>query len=88
MRRLGEEQADAAQHALWVVEDLVVGKTQDGQAAGTQEGIALTIPHRRREVRSTVGFDDEARRFAEEVDDEWAQRLLTSKFCAAQAAVA
>ena len=88
MRRLGEEQADAAQHALWVVEDLVVGKTQDGQPAGTQEGIALAIRRRRREVRGAVGFDDKARWFAEEVDDEWAQRLLTSKLSAAQAAVA
>jgi hypothetical protein len=53
-----------------MVQDQMVGQMKDDEACGRKPSIATAVAQRPWEVRSTVGFDDEACVFAEEVPDK------------------
>jgi hypothetical protein len=61
-----------------MVQDQMVGQTKDDEACGRKPSIATAVAQRPWEMRSTVGFDDEACLLAEEVHDKGSDGMLTS----------
>ena len=72
---------DVFQRPLGVLEDLLVGDAQDRETGGAEEGVAVGVAlgDAGFAVIVAIGFDHQASLFAEEVDDEVAQRLLASE---------
>jgi hypothetical protein len=63
-----------------MVQDQVVGQTEDDKTRGGKPCIAPAVAQGLGEVRGTISFDDEARCFAEEVDEEGSDGMLTAEF--------
>jgi len=66
-----------------MVEDFVVGKTQDGPARGSQQRIAAAVglSLAGSTMVRAVYFNDQRRFNRAEVDDNGAKRLLSAEFC-------
>ncbi len=75
----GEVTSDPVEDAVRMVQDLVVGQTQDDEACCHQPSVAAAVSQGLWVVRSTIGFDDETRFPAEEVDDEWSDGVLSAE---------
>ena len=75
-----EKTTDLVKDVVGMVQDQMVGQTKDDEACGRKPSIATAVAQRPWEVRSTVGFDDEACILAEEVHDKWSDGMLTSEF--------
>ena len=75
----GEVTSDLVEDAVWMAQDLVVGQMQDDEASRHQPGVAAAVSQRPGVVRSAIGFDDETRFLAEEVDDEWSDGVLSAE---------
>ena len=77
---LGEVTPDLVQDAVRMVQDLVVGQTQDDEACRHQPEVAAPVSHGLWVVRSAIRLDDKARFLALEVDDEWSDGMLPPEF--------
>jgi len=80
--------ADPEECSSGLLEDLIVGQAQDGEAELPQPLVTESIAIGNRLVVATIGFDDEASFGAEEVDDERSERLLAAEFGAFEAPAA
>lgn len=78
--------ANALEDVRGPVQDLAVLEAQDGEAGGGEPMVTHAITERWREVASPIGFDDEARLVAEEVDHEGTEGLLPAKLRALEPA--
>jgi hypothetical protein len=61
------------------MQDVIILEAQHHEACSTQQGVARELGWGSREVGSTIGFDDQARLFTEEVDDVRPQGLLPAE---------
>jgi len=63
-----------------MVQDQMVGQTEDDKTRGDKPSIAAAVTQGLGEVGGTISFDDEARFIAEEVDEEGSEGMLTAEF--------
>ena len=75
-----EKTTDLVKDAVGMVQDQMVGQTKDDKAGGRKPSIATAVAQGPWEVRSAIGFDDEACILAEEIDDKRSDGMLTAKF--------
>ena len=81
-----ERLANALEDSRGAVEDLAVLEPQDRDPETGEPPVAHVITQRHRVVTGTIGFDDETRLLAEEVDDEGANGMLPPKLRALELA--
>ena len=86
--RLLDGLSNALEDERGVVEYLTILEAQDGQPGGSEPMVTPTIAKGTRKVTGAIRFDDEPLVFAEEVDDERSQRLLSAKLRAIELAAA
>jgi hypothetical protein len=75
----GEVTTDLVEDARRMVQDFVVRQTKHGEACGREPSVAAAVARWSGEVRSAICFEHEARFFAEEVDDEWSDGMLSAE---------
>jgi hypothetical protein len=75
----GEELTDAVKDAVGMLQDQAVGQPENDKTRCGKPSIAAAVAQGLGEVRGTISFDDEARFFAEEVDEEGADGMLTAE---------
>jgi hypothetical protein len=75
----GEVTTDLVENARRMVQDFVVRQTKHGEACGREPSVAAAVARWSGEVRSAICFEHEARFFAEEVDDEWSDGMLSAE---------
>jgi hypothetical protein len=77
---LNQEATDPVESTVGLAQDQVIRETENHKPRSNKPSIPAAVTHRPGEVRGTIGFDDEARLLAEEVDDKWSDRMLASEF--------
>ena len=75
-----EKTTDLVKDAVGMVQDQMVGQTKNDEAGGRKPSIATAVVQGPWEVRSAIGFDDEACILAEEVYDKRTDWMLTGEF--------
>ena len=80
-----QRSANTLKDTIGVMQNLVVGETQDPEANLAEPGIAEDVAHGFREVRCPVGFDDESCFETHEVGEEGPYGLLTAELGAIDA---
>ena len=75
-----EKTTDLVKDAVGMVQDQMVGQTENDKAGGRKPSIATAIAQWPWEVRSAIGLDDEACILAEEIDDKRSDRMLAAEF--------
>jgi hypothetical protein len=76
------------QHAISVLQDIIVPEAKDGQALSFKERRSTVVLHRPFGVLSAIDFDDKASFAADEVTDEWSDPSLASELEPAQLPIA
>ena len=69
-----------------MLQHFVVPETQDAEAFGAKEGVAVEVPSIVA-VLATVDFDNKLRFEADEIEDVAAERDLAAEFCAGELAI-
>ena len=62
-----------------MVQDQMVGQTEDDEACGRKPSIATAVTQGPWEVRRAIGLDDEACILAEEIYDKRSDGMLTAE---------
>jgi hypothetical protein len=75
-----EEATDLVKDGVGMVKDQMVGQMKDDEASGRKPSIATAVAQGPWEVRSAIGFDDEACILAEEIYDKRSDGMLTAEF--------
>jgi len=70
------------------VEDFTIPEAQNRQTGGTQPAIPCSLRFGWGKVEGPIGFDHDPGLFAEEIDDKWPQRLLTTELRTVEPSIA
>ena len=76
---LSQEAADPVERTVGLAQDQVIGKPENHESRIRKPSIPAAVTRRLGEVRATIGFDDEARLLAEEIDDKGSDGMLASE---------
>ena len=76
---LAEVAPDWVQDAVRMVQELVVGQTQNDEARRPKPGAAAAASQGLGVVRGAIRLDDQSRLLAEEVDDEGSDGMLSTE---------
>ena len=75
-----QEATNLVKHAVRVAQDQMIGETENDKTSSCKPSIPAAVARGPGEVRGTIGFDDETRLLAEEIDNKWSDGMLASKF--------
>jgi hypothetical protein len=75
-----ENSANGSEHAVEIVEDVVIPETEDAVAVSIEFGSALVIRFFLYSVLAAIELDRELRLPARKVDDAPADRMLAAEF--------
>ena len=75
-----QEATNLVKHAVRVAQNQMIGETENDKTSSCKPSIPAAVARGPGEVRGTIGFDDETRLLAEEIDNKWSDGMLASKF--------
>jgi len=85
---LSDSAAYRVEDAGSFVEDFTIPEAQNRQTGGTQPAIPCSLRFGWGKVEGPIGFDHDPGLFAEEIDDKWPQRLLTTELRTVEPSIA